>query len=373
MKGGIGSASVTVGGITVGALVAVNAIGDVIDPANGARRRRRAQRRRPRAARHDGGAAARRTAAALAAGPARPRSASSPPTPCSTKAQANKLAQMAHDGLARSINPVHTHGRRRHAVRAGHRRAAGAAPTLTLLGALAAEVTAEAVLRAVRAATALTGRPAACRRRATCRRPECITAAISPIESSPMTRLAHPPPLAHRRRCRSRCWPPAPARPTHDDRPPIVFVHGNGDTAALWMTTLWRFESNGWPRERLHRDRPALPAGARRRRQAAARPHARPPSTCSSWPPRSTRCCARTGAREVVLIGNSRGGNAIRNYIANGGGAAKVSHAILGGTPNHGVWANPDVSPDQRVQRRRAVPDRAEHTRAARASRSRPA
>lgn len=34
--------------------------------------------------------------------------------------------------------------------------------------------------------------------------------------------------------------------------PPIVFVHGNGDTAALWSTTFWRFESNGWPRERLH-------------------------------------------------------------------------------------------------------------------------
>ena len=34
--------------------------------------------------------------------------------------------------------------------------------------------------------------------------------------------------------------------------PPIVFVHGNGDTAALWTTTPWRFESNGWPRERLH-------------------------------------------------------------------------------------------------------------------------
>ena len=27
--------------------------------------------------------------------------------------------------------------------------------------------------------------------------------------------------------------------------PPIVFVHGNGDTAALWTTTIWRFESNG--------------------------------------------------------------------------------------------------------------------------------
>src|SRR5690348_17030730 len=27
---------------------------------------------------------------------------------------------------------------------------------------------------------------------------------------------------------------------------PIVFVHGNGDSAALWSTTLWRFESNGY-------------------------------------------------------------------------------------------------------------------------------
>ena len=28
-------------------------------------------------------------------------------------------------------------------------------------------------------------------------------------------------------------------------------MHGNGDTAALWTPTLWRFESNGWPRDRL--------------------------------------------------------------------------------------------------------------------------
>src|SRR3979409_1205215 len=35
------------------------------------------------------------------------------------------------------------------------------------------------------------------------------------------------------------------------DTPPIVFVHGNGDHAALWMTTLWRMESNGIPRERM--------------------------------------------------------------------------------------------------------------------------
>ena len=40
--------------------------------------------------------------------------------------------------------------------------------------------------------------------------------------------------------------------PSMTEYPPIVFVHGNGDTAALWQSTLWRFESNGWPRERLH-------------------------------------------------------------------------------------------------------------------------
>src|SRR5262245_29393455 len=33
--------------------------------------------------------------------------------------------------------------------------------------------------------------------------------------------------------------------------PPILFVHGNGDHAALWITTLWRMESNGVPHDRL--------------------------------------------------------------------------------------------------------------------------
>ena len=54
------------------------------------------------------GAASCRRARRAAPPAARPRSASSPPTPCSTKAEATKVAQMAHDGLARSINPVHT-------------------------------------------------------------------------------------------------------------------------------------------------------------------------------------------------------------------------------------------------------------------------
>ena len=72
------------------------------------------------------------------------------------KAGATKLAQMAHDGLARSINPVHTQGDGDTLFGLATGTHAGAA-NLTLLGALAAEVTALAVLRAVRAATMLAG------------------------------------------------------------------------------------------------------------------------------------------------------------------------------------------------------------------------
>lgn len=137
----------------------------------------------------------------------------------------------------------------------------------------------------------------------------------------------------------------APAPDTH---PPIVFVHGNGDTAALWHTTLWRFESNGWPAARLHaidlpyplaRDADDKPQDGR----TSSSEHMR---YLSAEVDAVLRRTGRIGGHErVVLIGNSRGGNAIRNYIANGGGAAKVSHAILGGTPNHGVWANPTFRP----------------------------
>jgi hypothetical protein len=45
----------------------------------------------------------------------------------------------------------------------------------------------------------------------------------------------------------------------------------------------------------------------------------------------------RTGAPRVALVGNSRGGNSIRGYIKYGG-AADVSHAVLCGVPNHGVY-----------------------------------
>src|SRR5215813_4631350 len=33
--------------------------------------------------------------------------------------------------------------------------------------------------------------------------------------------------------------------------PPVVFVHGNGDSGALWINNIWRFEANGYKRNQL--------------------------------------------------------------------------------------------------------------------------
>ena len=132
--------------------------------------------------------------------------------------------------------------------------------------------------------------------------------------------------------------------PSLEEAPPIVFVHGNGDTAALWLTTVWRFESNGWPRERLHAIDLPYPLA----RDADDKPQDGRTSSAEHLQFLSAevdKVLRRTGATRVVLMGNSRGGNAMRNYIANGAGAAKVSHAILGGVPNHGVWANASFRP----------------------------
>jgi triacylglycerol lipase len=122
--------------------------------------------------------------------------------------------------------------------------------------------------------------------------------------------------------------------------PPIVFVHGNGDTAALWQTTLWRFESNGWPRTHLHAI--DMPYPLARDDDGKAQPGRSSTAEHMAYLKAEVdKIRQATGTDKVVLIGNSRGGNAIRNYIQNGGGAGAVSHAILGGTPNHGVWSIP--------------------------------
>jgi pimeloyl-ACP methyl ester carboxylesterase len=118
--------------------------------------------------------------------------------------------------------------------------------------------------------------------------------------------------------------------------PPILFAHGNGEQAALWMTTLWRMESNGVARERMLAINFTDPLA----RTDDTKPE---PNKSSTEDQRRELTDAikelkrRTGAARVALVGNSRGGYPIRSYIRNGGDA-DVSHAVLCGVPNHGVF-----------------------------------
>jgi len=158
MKGGIGTASLKAGAVTVGALVAVNPTGDVIDPASG----------RVIAGTRGADGQPRSATQAIAAGELPPRALPGMATTIGiiatdaalSKAQANKLATMAHNGLARSIDPVHTmaDGDTLFALATG---SSGRPGEMTVLGALAATVMAHAVLNAVRAAEGLPGLPSA--------------------------------------------------------------------------------------------------------------------------------------------------------------------------------------------------------------------
>ena len=154
MKGGVGTASVTVDGVTVGALIACNALGDVIDPDTA---------QVMAGARTDDGRALRDTRRALLCGqPPQPLLAGTNTTigvvatdAILTKAQAHRLAIAAHDGLARSINPVHTMSDGDTLFSLGTGRA-GKSLGMMVLATMAAEATARATARAVQAARSVT-------------------------------------------------------------------------------------------------------------------------------------------------------------------------------------------------------------------------
>ena len=147
MKGGIGAASVKVGAVTVAALIAVNAIGDVIDVDGSVIAGARSE---------DGRHLQGSTAALLAgAGPARLMAGMATTIgvvatdAVLTKSQANKLASLAHHGLSRAVNPITQHdGDTLFALATGH---SGRCVDVSLLGAMAAEATACAIRNAVRA------------------------------------------------------------------------------------------------------------------------------------------------------------------------------------------------------------------------------
>jgi L-aminopeptidase/D-esterase-like protein len=160
MKAGIGSASIRMpDGLIVAALVAVNAAGDVIDPATG---------KVVAGVRTADGKALADARALLTSGAIRQPARLGENTTLGvvatnatlTKTQVTKIAEMAHDGFARAIYPSHTMGDGDTIFAL----ATGAQPgpaDVSRIGALAAQVVADAIVRAARQATGIPGYPAA--------------------------------------------------------------------------------------------------------------------------------------------------------------------------------------------------------------------
>ena len=158
MKAGIGSAAIRMpNGLVVAALVAVNAVGDIIDPwtgqvvagARGADGKLIDARKLLRGGGSREGRAGENTTIGLVATNAR-----------LTKVQAQKMAQMAHDGFARAISPVHTPGDGDSIFSVATGTWEGTA-NYGQIGSLAAEAMADAIVRAATQATASNGLPSA--------------------------------------------------------------------------------------------------------------------------------------------------------------------------------------------------------------------
>jgi L-aminopeptidase/D-esterase-like protein len=159
MKAGIGSAAIALpSGLIVAAIVAVNAVGDIIDPATGTVV-----------------AGVRGQDGRLADARVLLRSGQTvPPPPAGenttigvvatnarlSKAQANRMALMADDGYARAIYPSHTEGDGDTIFALATGRWDGAV-NITSIGALAADAMAQAVVRAATEARGVAGIPAA--------------------------------------------------------------------------------------------------------------------------------------------------------------------------------------------------------------------
>jgi L-aminopeptidase/D-esterase-like protein len=165
MKGGLGTASIWLGDSVIGALVVLNAVGDIVDWRRG---KIIAGARRP-----DGKGFADTVATLKEIARATPRAALNESDPAFksttlvvvatnvefTKAALSKIAMMASTGAARAINPYHTNGDGDSTFAISTNRLKSDLG-VSVAGALAAEVTAEAVVRAVKAARSVEGWPA---------------------------------------------------------------------------------------------------------------------------------------------------------------------------------------------------------------------
>jgi L-aminopeptidase/D-esterase-like protein len=167
MKSGIGTASLDIGGgVIVGAIVAVNTFGDVVDPQTGQiLAGARSTQVGPLKLGNPGFFADTLSTLKTFSGRAIMKLASHSNTVIGVvasnarfdKAATCKIAQMAQDGLARCIRPAHTmlDGDTIFALSSGHKKA-----DVSIVGAWAAEVLAQAILNAIRAAQPAGGLPA---------------------------------------------------------------------------------------------------------------------------------------------------------------------------------------------------------------------
>jgi len=158
MKAGLGSSAIQLpDGLVVAALVAVNAVGDIIDPTTG---------RTVAGVREEDGVTLADARKLLLAPPQAPRPGENTTIGIVatnaklTKSEALKMAQMAHDGYARAIYPVHTPGDGDSIFALATGRFAGQV-NAGQIGALGAEAMARAIVRAATQATGLGGLPAA--------------------------------------------------------------------------------------------------------------------------------------------------------------------------------------------------------------------
>jgi L-aminopeptidase/D-esterase-like protein len=158
MKGGIGSASIAMpDGLIVAALVATNGMGDVIDPQNG---------QVVAGVRTADGKSFADARTLLRSGSIRFRAGTNTTlgviatNAVLTKTEAKRVAEMAQDGYARAIVPSHTpvDGDTIFTLATGAKTGAADAG---LVGVLAADVMAQAIVRSVRQATGIPGYPAA--------------------------------------------------------------------------------------------------------------------------------------------------------------------------------------------------------------------
>lgn len=127
------------------------------------------------------------------------------------------------------------------------------------------------------------------------------------------------------------------------EHPPIVFVHGDSDTAGLWMVQIWRFESNGYPRDRLFPVDIPHPS-ARGDDEKAEQNRSSTKDAARAVAAKVDEALAKSKASKVVLIANSRGCQTSRNYVKNFGGKDKVAAMILTGCVHRGVFVAQDFA-----------------------------